>query len=74
MAVAVTGAVTGAWRPVCAICIVVLGSRAAPASTLIAGDAICIDHARLRVDCESLRVAVREARADFDAVRLGSPR
>lgn len=48
----------------CAICLVIIGRRL-PADTLVSGDAVCADHAKLRVDCESLALAVREARADI---------
>ena len=53
------------WQPVCVICAVVLGKRAAPAITLVAGDAVCADHVKLRTDCETLALAIREARADL---------
>jgi hypothetical protein len=48
------------------ICCVILGGRRAiPAATLIAGDAICADHSKLRADCATLGHAIREARADL---------
>lgn len=56
---------TACWRPVCVICLVILGNRAELAITLVAGDAICVDHAKLRTDCETLGLAIREARADL---------
>lgn len=48
----------------CAICLIILGRRL-PAATLVAGDAVCVDHVKLRAGCESLALAIREARADI---------
>jgi hypothetical protein len=42
----------------------ILGQRR-PAHTLVACDAVCADHVKLRVDSESLALAIREVRADI---------
>ena len=50
----------------CCICAAVLGGRGVPARTFIGGDAICLDHIRLRVDAATLAEAISQARADVD--------
>jgi len=44
----------------------VLGGRGVPARTFIGGDAICLDHIRLRVDAATLAEAISQARSDVD--------
>ena len=56
--------------PLCVICLVLRGPPAAPAITLIGGDAICADHVRLRADCASLPGAIHVARTGLETPRL----
>ena len=51
--------------PLCVICVVLLGRRAAEAVTLVAGDPVCVDHTKLRVEANSLKHALTIARADL---------
>jgi hypothetical protein len=55
---------TAAWHPLCVVC-VLCGITCIPAVTLVYGDPVCSDHASLRMNCDNLVIAVREARLDL---------
>jgi ATP/maltotriose-dependent transcriptional regulator MalT len=52
--------------PYCVICYMLVGKRACPAVTTVAGDAVCGDHVGLRVESPNLLSAVAVARADLE--------
>lgn len=58
--------------PLCVICCMLVGRRASAALTTVAGDAICGDHLKLRVELPTLQQAIAVARADLEP-RIHSP-
>lgn len=52
----------------CLICVMLLGRRALPAITLVAGDPVCWDHVAIRVN-RPLLAAIEVARGDLEAMR-----